>query len=104
MESFLSCYSATPSLQPKGEGVYLQNLGTLDLLSYIDNQIGIENKSGLLFASNNMKALVVDDDDLIRSNVAEVLSNEGWEVSEAGSAEQALELLHRDNWSIWFLD
>ena len=74
------------------------------MLSYIDNQIGIENKSGLLFAANNMKALVVDDDDLIRSNVAEVLSNEGWEVSEAASAEQALELLHRDTWSLVFCD
>src|SRR5437867_4559798 len=51
-----------------------------------------------------MKALVVDDDDLIRSNVAEVLSNEGWEVSEAASAEQALELLHRDTWSLVFCD
>src|SRR6266700_1993670 len=51
-----------------------------------------------------MKALVVDDDDLIRSNVAEVLSNDGWEVHEAGSAEQALELLHRDTWSLVFCD
>src|SRR5437667_7815647 len=51
-----------------------------------------------------MKALVVDDDDLIRSNVAEVLSNDGWEVSEAVSAEQALELLHCDTWSLVFCD
>ena len=51
-----------------------------------------------------MKALVVDDDDLIRSNVAEVLSSEGWEVTEAESAEQALELLHRDPWSLVFCD
>src|SRR5262245_4716254 len=51
-----------------------------------------------------MKALVVDDDDLIRSNVAEVLSNEGWEVTEAESAERALELLHRDPWSLVFCD
>jgi len=51
-----------------------------------------------------MKALVVDDDDLIRSNVVEVLSNDGWEVHEAGSAEQALELLHRDTWSLVFCD
>jgi DNA-binding response OmpR family regulator len=36
-----------------------------------------------------MRALVVDDDDLIRSNVAEVLSSEGWEVTEAASAERA---------------
>src|ERR1044071_5814293 len=51
-----------------------------------------------------MKALVVDDDDLIRSNVAEVLSNEGWEVTEAGSAESALALLRGDAWSLVFCD
>lgn len=51
-----------------------------------------------------MRALVVDDDDLIRSNVAEVLSNEGWEVTEAGSAERALELLSSNAWSLVFCD
>ena len=51
-----------------------------------------------------MKALVVDDDDLIRSNVAEVLSNEGWEVTEAESAERALDLLHAQVWSLVFCD
>jgi DNA-binding NtrC family response regulator len=51
-----------------------------------------------------MKALVVDDDDLVRSNVAEVLSNDGWEVTEAESAEEALDLLHRDPWSLVFCD
>ena len=45
-----------------------------------------------------LKALVVDDDDLIRSNVAEVLSNEGWDVTEAESAESALDLLRGDAW------
>jgi DNA-binding NtrC family response regulator len=51
-----------------------------------------------------MKALVVDDDDLIRSNVAEVLNSEGWEVTEAASAERALELLSNDEWSLVFCD
>jgi two-component system, NtrC family, response regulator AtoC len=51
-----------------------------------------------------MKALVIDDDDVIRSNVAEVLSNEGWEVDEATSAEKALELLRRETWSLVFCD
>src|SRR5213080_5148885 len=51
-----------------------------------------------------MKALVVDDDPLIRSNVAEVLRNDGWEVCEAESAEQAIEMLHRDFWSLVFCD
>src|SRR5947208_3288054 len=51
-----------------------------------------------------MKALVVDDDDLIRSNVAEVLSNDGWEVTEAESAPRALELLRGYTWSLVFCD
>jgi len=50
------------------------------------------------------KALVVDDDVLIRSNVAEVLRNDGWEVCEAESAEEAFEMLHRDRWSLVFCD
>ena len=54
--------------------------------------------------SQHMKALVVDDDGLIRSNVAEVLSGDGWKVAEADSAEQALELLHREPWSLVFCD
>jgi len=100
----LLSYALTPTLSQRERAFTYKILVTPGLLSYIDNQIGIENKSGLLFAANNMKALVVDDDDLIRSNVAEVLSNEGWEVSEAASAEQALELLHRDTWSLVFCD
>jgi DNA-binding NtrC family response regulator len=52
----------------------------------------------------DLKALVVDDDDLIRSNVAEVLSNEGWDVTEAASAERALDLLRGDAWSLVFCD
>jgi two-component system response regulator HydG/two-component system response regulator AtoC len=54
--------------------------------------------------SQTMKALVVDDDELIRSNVAEVLGDDGWRVAEADSAEQALELLHREPWSLVFCD
>src|SRR2546421_12890208 len=51
-----------------------------------------------------MRALVIDDDEVIRGNVAEVLSNEGWEVNEASSTEQALELLHGEVWSLVFCD
>jgi two-component system, NtrC family, response regulator AtoC len=53
---------------------------------------------------NDMKALVVDDDSLIRRNVAEVLRNDGWEVYEAESAEQAMEMLHRELWPLVFCD
>ena len=58
----------------------------------------------LTLLRSKMKALVVDDDDVIRSNVAEVLINDGWEVCEASSAEQALELLDREPWALVFCD
>ncbi len=61
-------------------------------------------RQGDLQFANKMKALVVDDDVLIRSNVAEVLRNDGWEVCEAESAEEAFEMLHRDCWSLVFCD
>ncbi len=51
-----------------------------------------------------MKALVVDDNDVIRGNVSEVLRDDGWAVSEAESAEQAFEMLGRDRWSLVFCD
>src|SRR5687767_2988538 len=58
----------------------------------------------LTLLRSKMKALVVDDDDVIRSNVAEVLINDGWEVCEVSSAEQALELLDREPWALVFCD
>ena len=51
-----------------------------------------------------MKALVVDDNELLRSNVAEVLRADGWEVCEAESAERAFELLNSEDWSLVFCD
>src|ERR1044072_1105742 len=51
-----------------------------------------------------MRALVVDDDDLIRSNICEGLSSEGGEATEAASAERALELLSNNEWSLVFCD
>src|SRR5947209_10066165 len=51
-----------------------------------------------------MKALVIDDNDLVRSNVAEVLRAEGWEVREAESAERAFEMLGDGEWELVFCD
>lgn len=51
-----------------------------------------------------MNALVVDDDELIRSNIAEALSHEGWMVSESDSAESALEALNSQQWALVFCD
>ena len=51
-----------------------------------------------------MKALVIDDNELVRGNVAEVLRAEGWEVSEADSAARAFELLGHGRWELVFCD
>src|SRR5919202_5435759 len=52
----------------------------------------------------NMKALVIDDNELVRSNVAEVLREDGWEVREAESAERAFEMLGDGEWELVFCD
>lgn len=51
-----------------------------------------------------MKALVVDDEAPIRDTVAEVLRADGWETSEAESAERAFEMLSSDTWALVFCD
>jgi DNA-binding NtrC family response regulator len=51
-----------------------------------------------------MKALVIDDNELVRSNVAEVLRADGWDVSEVESAERAFEMLKSDRWALVFCD
>ncbi|HYG10308.1 MAG TPA: response regulator, partial [Pyrinomonadaceae bacterium] len=54
--------------------------------------------------NENMKALVIDDETVIRDNVAEVLREDGWAVSEAASAEHAFDLLNRETWALVFCD
>ena len=50
-----------------------------------------------------MKALVIDDNELVRDNVAEVLRGEGWEVCEADSAGRAFEMLGEgESWQLVF--
>jgi DNA-binding NtrC family response regulator len=51
-----------------------------------------------------MKALVVDDEAVIRDIVADVLRADGWIVSEADTAERAFELLSGNDWSLVFCD
>ncbi len=51
-----------------------------------------------------MNALVVDDEGLIRDNVAEVLRAEGWTVSEAVTAADALAMLRINDWALVFCD
>ena len=57
------------------------------------------------FPVTAMKALVIDDNELVRDNVAEVLRGEGWDVSEADSAGRAFELLGEgEDWQLVFCD
>ena len=54
--------------------------------------------------NKEMQALVVDDEPLVRGFVAQILRDEGWEVSEAETAEEAFELLCERKWSLVFCD
>src|SRR5437660_8605984 len=54
--------------------------------------------------TEDLRALVIDDEQQIRTFVALVLREEGWEVAEAESAEQAFEMLHEQEWSGVFCD
>ena len=51
-----------------------------------------------------MQALVIDDDAQVRGFVSCVLQDEGWQVTEADSAETAFELLRDQKWSTVFCD
>jgi two-component system, NtrC family, response regulator AtoC len=51
-----------------------------------------------------MHALVIDDEPQLRSFVRDVLLEEGWEVTEAESAERAFEMLRDRDWKVVFCD
>src|SRR2546423_4207221 len=51
-----------------------------------------------------LHALIIDDEAQVRSFIGLVLSSEGWEVSEAESAERAFEMLHTQDWSLVLCD
>jgi two-component system, NtrC family, response regulator AtoC len=51
-----------------------------------------------------LHALIIDDEPQVRSFIALVLSSDGWEVSEAESAERAFEMLHEQDWSLVLCD
>jgi DNA-binding NtrC family response regulator len=52
----------------------------------------------------NMHALVIDDEVGVRRFVVEVLREDGWDVSEAETAELAYERLRERHWSLVFCD
>src|SRR5258706_13256509 len=51
-----------------------------------------------------LQALVIDDEAQLRTFVGIALREDGWEVSEAESAEQAFEMLRERDWSVVFCD
>ena len=51
-----------------------------------------------------MQALVIDDEPAITRLVATVLRDDGWEVTEAGSAEEASVVLRDKEWEVVFCD
>lgn len=51
-----------------------------------------------------MNVLVIDDEEQVRRFVGTVLSDEGWSVSEAESAEEAFGKLRERDWAVVFCD
>lgn len=50
------------------------------------------------------RILLVDDDEDMRNLLAEVLSDEGYEVIQAANGAEALVLLHRETFTVMLLD
>jgi DNA-binding NtrC family response regulator len=55
-------------------------------------------------ANKKLQALVIDDDQQVREFVSTVLREDGWNVSEAETAEHAYEMLNDRRWSLVFCD
>src|SRR5919202_556597 len=55
-------------------------------------------------SNNKLQALVIDDDPQVRTFVSTVLSDDGWSVAEAETAERAYEMLEERPWSLVFCD
>lgn len=54
--------------------------------------------------ATNLTALVIDDEPQVSHSIAQVLINDGWNVSEARSAEQAFEKMAEQRWVLVFCD
>ena len=52
----------------------------------------------------NLLALVIDDEAPVRDFVSTVLRNEGWNVAQSASAEEAFDMLSEADWSVVFCD
>jgi DNA-binding NtrC family response regulator len=51
-----------------------------------------------------LNALVIDDEQQVREFVSAVLRQDGWQASEAASAEEAFAMLNNENWAVVFCD
>ena len=51
-----------------------------------------------------LHALVIDDEAHVRNFVSTVLRNEGWNVAQSASAEEAFDMLSEADWSVVFCD
>ena len=47
-------------------------------------------------SSRKPRILIVDDEAEIRTLIAEILTHDGFEIQEAGSAEEAFQILDRE--------
>jgi DNA-binding NtrC family response regulator len=54
--------------------------------------------------SENLTALVVDDDPQVRGFIAEVLREDGWRVNEAENAEHVFEMSDEESWGMILCD
>lgn len=60
----------------------------------------------LLFleVKKSLNALVIDDEPQLSGFVSQILQSDGWNVSEARTADEAFDLRHVKNWSLVFCD
>lgn len=51
-----------------------------------------------------LKALIIDDEQQIRTLVADILRSDGWDVTEAASAETGIKLITEQKWALIICD
>lgn len=69
-------------------------------LSLLFNTFSVD----IIFVKGSLQALVIDDEPQISALVANVLEEDGWNVSEARTADEAIKKLKDQTWSLVFCD
>jgi len=85
----------------------IRKLGTTSPLAHLRFGLDLKPRGIFVIGENNVdvpanalairRALVAEDDVLVRMDLAQTLRDEGWQVIEAGSADEALSVLARDD-------